>query len=87
VRLGDKMSSLRGDVQHLGDNCPKGPASHGVSSVSRQLPIACTVAHTFARMQQPQADHLTGPEVGIGMFGDGMQLPVFCAMKGSIHRG
>jgi len=25
-------------------------------------------------MQQPQGDHLTGPEVGLGMFGDGAQL-------------
>src|SRR5499427_6573649 len=25
-------------------------------------------------MEQPQGDHLTGPEVGLGMFGDGAQL-------------
>jgi len=25
-------------------------------------------------MQQPQGDHLTGPEVGFGVFGDGAQL-------------
>ena len=25
-------------------------------------------------MQQPQGDHLTGPEVRFGMFGDGVQL-------------
>ena len=32
------------------------------------------VAHTFQRMQQPQGDHLAGPEVGLGVFGRGMQL-------------
>src|SRR5262245_31253685 len=26
------------------------------------------------RVQQPQGDHLTGPEVGLGMFGDSAQL-------------
>src|SRR5262249_55782480 len=26
------------------------------------------------RMQQPQGDHLTGPEVGLGVFGDRAQL-------------
>ena len=25
-------------------------------------------------MQEPQGDHLTGPEVGFGVFGDGAQL-------------
>jgi hypothetical protein len=25
-------------------------------------------------MEQPQGDHFTGPEVGLGVFGDGAQL-------------
>ena len=32
------------------------------------------VAHPFEGMQQPQGDHLTGPEVRLRMFGDGAQL-------------
>src|SRR4029453_2106025 len=27
-----------------------------------------------AEFNQPQGDHLTGPEVGVGVFGDGVQL-------------
>ena len=42
--------------------------------VARQPAIEGTVAHAFQRMQQPQGDHFTGPEVGLGMFGDGVQL-------------
>jgi hypothetical protein len=38
-RLGDKMSSRRVGVQHLGDNCPKSPASHEVSFLPVQ-PVA-----------------------------------------------
>ena len=30
--------------------------------------------HAFEGMQQPQGDDLTGPEVGLGVFGDGAQL-------------
>ena len=32
------------------------------------------VAHAFEGMEQPQGDHLTGPEVRLGMFGDGAHL-------------
>src|SRR5438093_2133518 len=42
--------------------------------VARQPPIKRAVAHAFARMQQPQGDHLTGPEVGLGVFGESAQL-------------
>src|SRR5262245_24567092 len=42
--------------------------------VARQPPIEGPVAHAFEGMEQPQGDHLTGPEVGLGMFGDGAQL-------------
>src|SRR4029453_3005625 len=42
--------------------------------VARQPAIEGTIPATFERMQQPQRDHLAGPEVGLGMFGDGAQL-------------
>jgi len=42
--------------------------------VSGQPPVKRAVAHAFERMQQPQGDDLTGPEVGLGVFGDGAQL-------------
>jgi hypothetical protein len=42
--------------------------------IARQPPIERTVADAFERMQEPQGDHLTGPEVGLGMFGDGAYL-------------
>ena len=42
--------------------------------VSCQPAIERAVAHAFERMEQPQGAHLTGPEVGLGMFGDGAHL-------------
>jgi hypothetical protein len=42
--------------------------------IARQPPIEGAVADAFERMQQPQGDHLTGPEVGLRVFGDGTQL-------------
>src|SRR5215831_2947416 len=42
--------------------------------VARQPAIEGAVADAFERMQEPQGDHLTGPEVRFGMFGDGTQL-------------
>src|SRR5262245_54975140 len=42
--------------------------------VARQPAIEGAVAHTFQGMQQPQGDHLTGPEVRLRMFGDGAYL-------------
>jgi len=27
-------------------------------------------------MEEPQGDHLTGPEVGLGMFGDGGEMVI-----------
>src|SRR5262249_9733730 len=42
--------------------------------VARQPAIEGAVADAFEGMQEPQGDHLTGPEVGLGMFGDGAQL-------------
>jgi len=42
--------------------------------VAGQPPIKRAVAHPFKRMQQPQGDHLPGPQVRFRMFGDGAQL-------------
>src|SRR5262245_21014371 len=42
--------------------------------VARQPPIEGPVAYAFEGMEQPQGDDLAGPEVGLGMFGDGAQL-------------
>src|SRR5215469_5837180 len=40
----------------------------------RQPPIEGAVADAFEGMQEPQGDDLAGPEVGLGVFGDGAQL-------------
>ncbi len=42
--------------------------------VARQPAIEGPVAHAFQGMQQPQGDHLTGPEVRLRVFGDGAHL-------------
>jgi hypothetical protein len=38
---------------------------------ARQPALAGAVAPAFEGLQPPQRDHCTGPEVGLGMFGDG----------------
>jgi len=42
--------------------------------VAREPPIKRPVASAFEGMEQSQGDHLTGPEVGLGVFGHGAQL-------------
>jgi hypothetical protein len=42
--------------------------------VARQPAREGSVADAFERMQESQGHHLTGPEVGFGVFGDGAQL-------------
>jgi hypothetical protein len=42
--------------------------------VARQPAIEGAVADAFEGMQQPQGDHLTGPEVRLGMFRQSAQL-------------
>src|SRR5499427_4063 len=44
--------------------------------VARQPAIKRPVADAFGRMQQAQGDHLTGPEMGLGVCGDGAHLLV-----------
>src|SRR6266436_5460639 len=42
--------------------------------VAREPPIKRPVASAFEGMEQPQDDHLTGPEASVGVFGDGAHL-------------
>src|SRR5215469_9584944 len=42
----------------------------------RQPAIEGPVAPAFEGMEQPQGDDLTGPEVSLGVFGDGAELLV-----------
>jgi len=44
--------------------------------VTRQPAIEGTVADALEGMQQPQSDDLTGPEVGLGVFGETCQLVI-----------
>ena len=44
--------------------------------VSRQPAIEGAVAHAFEGMEEPQGDHLTRPEVGLRMFGDGGEMVI-----------
>src|SRR5215470_3547297 len=51
--------------------------------VARQPAREGTVADALEGMQQPQSDDLTGPEVGLGVFGDGAQLLIDLIEQGS----
>jgi hypothetical protein len=44
--------------------------------VAGQPPIKRAVADAFEGMQEPQGDHLTGPETGIGMLGEACQMVI-----------
>src|SRR5437016_4963452 len=57
--------------------------------VARQPAIEGPVAHAFEGMQQPQGDHLTGPEVRLRMFGDGAHLLINLIEQGGdkLHGG
>src|SRR6266436_6540312 len=61
---------------------PLGEPGKQRTIVARQPAIERTVASAFERMQQPQGDHLTGPEVGLGMFGDACQLVIDLTEQG-----
>jgi hypothetical protein len=52
---------------------PLGSAGEQGPLVARQPTRERPIAHAFTRGQQPQGDHLTGPEVGLRVFGDGAQ--------------
>jgi hypothetical protein len=58
---------------------PKEPGALGEARkqraiITRQPAIEGPVAPAFEGVEQPQGDHLTGPEARLGMFGDGAQL-------------
>jgi hypothetical protein len=53
---------------------PLGKVGEQGAIVSGQPPVKCAVTDAFERMQEPQGDHLTGPEVGLGMFGNSAHL-------------
>ncbi len=59
----------------------KEPGAFGKAGKQRPL-VACqparegSVADAFEGMEEPQGDHLTGPEAGIWVFGDGAYLLV-----------
>src|SRR5215468_4909825 len=61
-------------LQKTKESRPLGEPREQRPIVARQPAIEGPGAHAFQRMQQPQGDHLTGPEVGLGMFGDRAQL-------------
>src|SRR6266446_6719886 len=63
-------------LQEAKEPRPLGEAGEEGAIVTRQPPIKHAVADAFERMQQPQGDHLTGPEVGFGMFGDGGEMVI-----------
>jgi len=55
---------------------PLGEVGKQRAIVAGQPAIECSVAPAFEGMEQPQGDDLTGPEVGLGVFGNGAQLLV-----------
>ena len=61
-------------LQKTKESRPLGEPREQRPIVARQPAIEGPVADAFQRMQQPQGDHLTGPEVRLGMFGDSAQL-------------
>src|SRR5215475_822995 len=53
---------------------PFGEAGEQHPIVARQPAIEGAIPDPFEGMQQSQGDHLTGPEEGLRMFGDGTYL-------------
>jgi len=65
VLMGPEEAKEPGALGELGKQRP---------IVARQPAIERPVAPAFEGMQQSQGDHLTGPEVGLGVFGDSAYL-------------
>src|SRR5436853_572638 len=57
-------------LQETKEPRPLGEAGEQRPIVARQPAIEGTIPDTFERMQQSQGHHLTGPEAGLGMFGE-----------------
>src|SRR5215467_2074957 len=83
IRVDDAEHGRRGperlrpvlmSLQKTKEPRPLGQAGEQRPIVACQPAIEGPVADAFERMQQPQGEHLTGPEVGLGMCGDRTQL-------------
>src|SRR5262249_30410799 len=61
-------------LQEAEEPRPLGEARKQRAIVARQPAIERTIPDAFERMQEPERHHLTGPEVRLGVFGDGAQL-------------
>src|ERR671923_2854654 len=61
-------------LQETKEPRPLGEAGEQRPIVARQPAIEGTIPDPFERMQQSQGDHLTGPEVRLRMFANGVQL-------------
>ena len=98
IRVDDAEHRRRGQENLrpvlMGLQEPKEPGALGEAGeqrpiVARQLAIEGTIPDPFERMQQSQGHHLTGPEEGLGMFGDGAHLFIdFIEQRGDkLHGG
>ena len=76
-------------LEETKEPCPLGQAGEQRTIVACQPAIEGPIPDAFEGMQQPQRDHLTGPEVGLGVFGDGAQLLIDVLEQGSnkLHGG
>jgi len=63
-------------LQEAKEPRPLGEAGEQGAIVARQPPIKRAVADAFERMEEPQGDHLTGPEAGLGVFGDVWEMVI-----------
>src|SRR5262245_57497786 len=78
----DPRPVLRG-LQEAKEPRPFGEAGEQHPIVARQPAIERTIPDAFERMQEPERHHLTGPEVSLGVFGDGAQLLIDLVEQGS----
>ena len=53
-----------------------GEAGKQRAIVARQPAIERTVAPAFERMQHPQGHYFTGPQGGVGMFGEAWEMVI-----------
>jgi hypothetical protein len=55
---------------------PLGEVGKQRAKVAGQPPMKRPIADAFEGMQEPQGDYLTGPEAGLGMFGEACQMVI-----------
>src|SRR5262249_46438273 len=70
----ENLRTVLKDLQEKKEPGPLGQAGDKGPIVARQPAIEGTIPASFERMQQSQGHHLTGPEEGLRMFGDGAYL-------------